>query len=534
MSWAGQIERHGRVRWPAGWPGGWVGLLVVALALPARAEDGAVAGEAVAVADNDAATAAEALASASPVDPAELATFRETESRFAARMAELDADTRRFLGLREEEERTKLVAGYDQLIATLSEMEDDNRVLTRERMEAFLRAYPDAEYADHVRFRLADLLFVAAKVEWAEAMREHAVVEARLMDEERWDEIPPEPKVDLRPAMDLYETIIANNAHLPDAEQYEHLDGAYYMLGFCAAEPSSAQRSEERARQAFLDLIRVKPNSDLVDAAHLFLGNIHFDNNQLHAAAAEYKKAFDRGPEGLYYVESLYQLAWTYFKMSGPEETERSMGPAGYDRAMELFTLVLDLSEEELQNTGRESEYAPDALKYMAICFSDIADFSELNAQQVAQRWFATRPDARYEWGIYKALAEVLTQQARFEEAVAVYRFMQDEWPLRPENPDLMWKVATLLASGGNPDYDAAAAAVVQLTERYHDETEWWAANRNNPDALAVARKFIEDSLADVAIDYHLRAQQSSNPDDYRAAAAKYREYLEKFPISDD
>ena len=41
--------------------------------------------------------------------------------------------------------------------------------------------------------------------------------------------------------------------------------------------PSSAQRDEEKAKQAFLDLIRVSPDSELVDAAQLFLGNIAFD-----------------------------------------------------------------------------------------------------------------------------------------------------------------------------------------------------------------------------------------------------------------
>ena len=205
--------------------------------------------------------------------------YRAIESRYTDRMAELDADTRRFLSLREVEERGKLVSGYDQLISTLSEMEDDNRLLTRERMQAFLEQYPDTSYASHVRFRLADLLYVAAKTEWLRTSEEYSVLEAQLIDEERWDEIPPQPMVDLGPTIGLYQRIIRDNVQLPPEQQYEHLDGSYYMLGFSYNESTSEQRDEVLAKQAFLDLIRVSPDSQLVDAAQLFLGNIAFDNN---------------------------------------------------------------------------------------------------------------------------------------------------------------------------------------------------------------------------------------------------------------
>jgi TolA-binding protein len=466
---------------------------------------------------------------------ADLLDYHATEERFRTRMSELDGDTRRFFTVREEEERVKLTAGYDQLIDTLSDMEQDNRVLTRERMEYFLQTYPNAIYASHVRFRLADLLFVAAKLEWEQAMAEYAAIEGRLIEEERWDEIPPEPKTNLQPAIDLYLRIIADNKDKPASEQYENLDGAYYMLGFCLFEATSGQRDESAASRAFVELTTETPDSPLVDAARLFLGNIHFERNELQLAIDQYQTVYDRGPEGKYYDDALYQLAWTYFKMSGPEVTDRSLGRPGFDLAMGLFTKILDLSEVQRRESGRDSNYAPDALKYMAISFSDIADFSDVSALSVGRQWFDAQPgEAAYEWGVYHQLGEALIQQARFAEAIEVFRFLQDDprWTLRPENPALMWRVAELHAS--ERDFDAAAAAVVQLTERYNEESPWWEANRTNPEALEVARKHIEESLADVAIDYHLKAQQTGNPDDYMAAAAKYREYLRKFPISDD
>lgn len=464
--------------------------------------------------------------------------FHSTESRYAQRMAELDADTRRFLDLREAEERSKLTDSYDQLLDELSAQEDDQRQLTAERMRSFLEHYPDAEYASHVRFRLADLVYVAAKREWLRSMSEYSVIEAQLVEEERWEEIPPQPELDLGETISLYQRVIDDNKDLPEAEQYEHLDGAYYMLGFSYTEASALQKDEAKAKQAFLDLLSERPNSELADAAQLFLGNIAFDTGEFDEAIERYTAVVARGPEGNYFEQAGYQLAWTYYKLAGPEVTELSLGMDGYDRALELFTDILDRAEEKKVIEGRESSFAPDALKYMAISFTDLSDFSDARtALGVAQDYFRGLDAPReYEWDVYKELAETLTQQARRPEAIEVYRFMQDDprWQLRPENPTLMYEVAKLLASGIEADQDAAAGAVVELTERYNTDTAWWQANRTNPDALAVARQFIENSLGEVAKDYHLRAEQTGEAADFLLAAEKYQEYLEKFPISDD
>ena len=117
-----------------------------------------------------------------------------------------------------------------------------------------------------------------------------------------------------------------------------------------------------------------------------------------------------------------------------------------------------------------------------------------------------------------------------------MYRHLQNDprWVNRPENPTFQMKVVQLLGTGLFADPAAAGAARLELTERYNEGGEWWVANRNNPEALNVARSFIEGSLLDVAIEYRVRAQESGEPADYALAAEKYKEYLDKFPISDD
>jgi hypothetical protein len=101
--------------------------------------------------------------------PDEVTAFRSATDRFRDRMQELESDTRAFVAMRESEERERLVGGYDALITSLEGIEDSQRVLTQQRFEAFLAEYPDARYSSHVRFRLADLYYEVAALEFLDA-----------------------------------------------------------------------------------------------------------------------------------------------------------------------------------------------------------------------------------------------------------------------------------------------------------------------------------------------------------------------------
>ncbi len=482
-------------------------------------------------------------------DPGQIKTYNATADRFRARMAEFEDDARRFLDEREREERVALSEGYDALIDTLTELEVNQRGLSIERFEAFLERYPDAPYASHVRFRLADLYYEQASEDWLVDTEEYyAAVEKAGDDFELLEELGEEPKVDLSRSVALYQRIIRDNRHLPPEQRYEYLDGALYMLGFCQRDKSTTVYDSQASHDAFAELVALLPDSRLADDAHLFLGMYYFDDADWDEAIAQYLAVYEKGPDGsTWYVEAMYQLAWSYYKQSK------------YDRALGLFVALLDHSEETLLESGRQSDYRPDAIKYMAISFVDISDRTaneedvlEGDPVAAAEAYFSTIEPRDYEWDIYVELANVLTLYQRYPAAVSVYRKLQTDprWLERPENPQFQMEVAKLLASGLFADQGAAAQAILEMTEMYSDQSQWWEANRNNPDALAVARDYIEDSLSDVAREYAIKANQKrlelgytgdqvdQFPPElvaaYAEAAEKFQEYLDKFPISND
>jgi TolA-binding protein len=467
----------------------------------------------------------------SELDPAEMDAFRSARVRFQERMRELDADTQRHIALREVEERTRVADGYDGVIGSLEEVERDKRDVAIERFEGFLVRYGSSPYSSDVRFRLADLLWERARERWLEDHALYDVEEAELLAEGRFDELRPEPMVELGPSIELYKRIIEDNKDLPRDQQYEYLDGTYYMLGFAQKDENASERDEDAARAAFDELIRVRPDSDLVDTANLYIGNILFDGGQFDDAIARYQTVMSRGSTGRHYLDSMYYLAWSHYKMSAL--------PEDYPRALALFDDLLEASGREFEDTGRRSNYEPDAIKYMAHSFSDISDMTGAGATEVADAYFASRGQRDNDRDIFIAMGDVLVQYGRYREAVGVYRRLQESpWEFEPDNPDHQFQVVRLLATVASSEldgnYEESAAARVELTARYNEGSPWWSANRNDPEALENALGYIEGSLSAVAREYWIAATRTGSAADYAAAAQKFGQYLDTFPIADD
>ncbi len=447
----------------------------------------------------------------------EIEAWNEVNERFEARSREFTQDVSDIVENRYFEEQGRITEGYRALQTELEESEVHLRDLAIRRFEEFLEKYPDAAYSPHVMFRLADLYTEVAKEEWMVAADEFAALEETIEDPEELVELV-EPLIDYSRPIVLYDRI------LEDHPDYEYTGAAWYMLGYCYFDYLSEQHDTDRAREAFERLVREYPDSRPAVHGSMHLGEHHFDNLELDEAIAYYEKVIESGKEHELYDKGVYKLAWSHYKLSN------------YDEALTLFTELLDWSDEIYLQSGKVSDLRPEAVKYMAFSFSDLADFDESGRTpvQVAEAWFTQVGARDYEDDIFRALAEVLEGQAREDDAIEALEYYQDRWPLDPVNPELQLKVAELHVKKAMPDPEAAGRARTVLTERYNPDSAWWQANRADPDALAVAERFIEQSLADVAIEYHIRAQDTQVREDYQAASEKYREYLTRFPFADD
>ena len=151
----------------------------------------------------------------------------------------------------------------------------------------------------------------------------------------------------------------------------------------------------------------------------------------------------------------------------------------------------------------------------------------------IAKSFYSRIGERAYEPDVYERLADVLMQQTRYRDAIAVYDTMIKRWPDEPKNPTHLWTIAKPYRCS-MCRMPSLQNAITQLNELFNRDSAWAHANRNNPDALAVADGYIEQSLAQVAIDLHMAADQTGAPDQYSRAADLYSQYLNKFPFAKD
>jgi len=329
--------------------------------------------------------------------------------------------------------------------------------------------------------------------------------------------MPEAPMRDHSRAVRLFQGIVDS------FPEYGNADGAWYMLGFIQQRDETLQADDERGRDAYLALVDRYPDSEFAAAAHMALGEYFFDNHRIGSAIENYGKVVDlHAPDGQHYEKGLYKLAWSHYKLSS------------YDTCLDLLAKLLDWSEENFQRSGKRSAMAPEAIEYTAISFSDISDATGMDPVGVAKSFYSRIGDRDYEPDVYERLADVLMQQTRYSDAIRVYETMIDRWADEPKNPTYLWTIAKLYRSLDIPDNISAQNSITRLNELFNRDSAWAHANRNNPDALAVADGYIEQSLAQVAIDLHTAANETGEPTQYSRAADLYSQYLNKFPFAKD
>ncbi len=479
--------------------------LALVLAAPAFAADGAVA-------------------EGGPADPQEWASFQDTLERYSQRMKEFQSDARTILDAYEAEERAKISSSYGNAIKRTEDSEAALRRVAIARIEAFLAKYPTSEHTPDMLFRLADLYFEETELTFSGQMEEYARLEAQL-EQNPTMALPPPPLKDYTRPMDLYRRIIASYS------DYANLADTYYMLAWCLSAQNGEQYDLDAARDVYATIVERFPGSAFSNDANMRLGEYYFDlpgprdNPTVHVATAikYYEAVLADGPKGRNYDESIYKLGWSHYKLNQ------------YDKALAYLVQLLDYSDQQFLETGKISNMRPEAVEYLAISYADIADRQGRTAVEVATAHLNRVGDRKWQHEVIERLAEILLLQAKFEASIETYRYLQQKWPLDPENPVYQYEIAQIYGvKMPLRDLDRSAAAMKELSERYTEGTPWYNANRANPEAIAKARGYIETSLAQVATSELQNAQQTGKVEDFARAAAKYKEFLDKFPFADD
>jgi TolA-binding protein len=470
-------------------------------------------------------------------DPQEWAVFRDTLERYSERMRELQDDVKEILAAQEAEERSKVSGSYGAAIRRTEDAETSLRRVAIQRLEAFLQKYPTSEHAPDMLFRLADLYFEESELAFNARMDEYGRVEAQLAQNPNL--VLPEP-----PNKDYSKSVRMYNEVIRKFPNYAFLADTHYMLAWCLSVTNSEQYDPDAARDVYQTIVDRFPGSAFANDANMRLGEYYFDlpgtraNPTVHKSTAirYYEAVLRDGPSGRNYDESIYKLGWTHYQIND------------YDRALAYLVQLLDYSDQQFLQTGRESNMRQEAVQYLAISYADIAERGGRRAIEVAAEHLGQVGDRKWQHDVVEYLADILWQQARWEASIDAYAYLQERWPDHPTNPIYQRNIALIWAGSPQnaftppqarppmpfPDLAKSGQAFARLATDYVDGTRWAEANRNNPDAIGAARKFIEKSLSTVATERLIKARETGSVEDYREAARQYTEFLDKFPFADE
>ena len=522
-----------------------------------------------------------------PPSPEKLAGLRELEeeaSRFI-KIGESYRDTILALVKREyARQRIERDQEFSEQIRAEEEKEDAARLDAIERFEHFIEKYPsDPTYTADAMFRLGELYFerdaILAQVNMDAYLAER---DRRLDAGQSYDDLKfPEKSFD--DTINLYRKLIAS---FPD---YERLDGAYYLIAYCLNEMGKP----DEARLAWLNLVcaneykyeapkestdegddkksleeehpsltmddpKRKSDAPLDDPygpcksaventkfyaeTWLRIGEYHFDldysEEGIDYAISAYNKVLLL-PEDRNYNLALYKVAWAYYRASR------------YPEAMAHFAQLVQWSDDEEKRTGRRgSELREEALQYLGIGFAyddwnenQVPDPSEglpTGLQRVQDPTLLPQ-DRPWTSEVYYRLGSVYFDEAKYPEAIEVWKLALSRWPLVPQAPEIQNMIAR--AYTRHNESEAAAKERSKLGE-YLEGSAWWAANMDHPAEQRNAQLLAEEAVVSTAIIQHQQAQQlrrrcveeqeialcEEAQKEYALAATAYLQYINAYP----
>ncbi len=474
--------------------------------------------------DQAAEEAEAAQAAEEELDPQALADWRAGVERYEERTLEFALEVDRIIRRKYTDERTELKEGYERLLGSADIEERQLRDQAIDAHERFVKDHPNSPYTARRMFRLAELYFEKSDEDYLAANIRYDEM-GDLWEQGKLEYLPEPPEKDLRRSIALYKRIIRQ---FPD---YSDLGVVYYTLGYCYSDETSRHLDSGRAEQTYQALLDNVEDSPYRAQAYFRLGDLYFEENQHERALAYYSAVVDefeeKGTDSFedttqerLYELALYKLAWAQYKLVREEE------------AIGRFMTLLDWAQVKEDRTGKAADLKTESIRYLAVSFSDLALERDISPVEYGISALVGRREAPWAFDVLVELGSILTDQARFEEAIEAYERVQMLQPLHPMGPEFQHKVVVLNQNLIVPDADGAAQARVELTNRYGLESEWFAANKNDKEATSLAEKYILESLQQVAIAYRVKAQESNDPNDYLLAARKYVEYLDRYPFA--
>jgi TolA-binding protein len=305
----------------------------------------------------------------------------------------------------------------------------------------------------------------------------------------------------------LYEDVLAKHSAYPNRDRVLYqLSRAYELSG-----------EHEKALKALDQLVYEYPDSAYFGETQFRRAEIFFVEKHYGQAEDAYESVIKQGPEGRFYIHSLYKHGWSHFKQ------------ADYDYGIPSFNKVLDsllangVEEEQIAQLSQpDQELLDDTLRAISLSFAYLGGPDELS------KFYAEAGRKPYEILVYERLGKQYLDKRRWSDAANTYRQFVETHQFSPKAPHFQVKSIEAYKKGEFPS--EVLRAKKQFVVDYNLKSEYWAHNDVTKSNDIVT--LLKSTITDLAKHYHSIAQKErKKPKEYYDEAATwYSAYLESFP----
>jgi tetratricopeptide (TPR) repeat protein len=257
------------------------------------------------------------------------------------------------------------------------------------------------------------------------------------------------------------------------------------------------------------------PNADLELVRHAWIRGVADYTftvpGELDESIAAYLKVANGGNDSKLYAESLYKLAWAYYKRDYlPNAIER------FDASVKLYDQIV------AQGGIPALELRDESIQYISVAFTDPWE-GETNsdpnkAMERAKAFYKGRENEPHVRDVWVAMGRAFAELQAWDQSIDAYRTaIGPPWELNPKNPVVHQEIVNVFELKG--DKFAADNAAAELATRYAPGTPWYAANEKDREAMDNQRRIAERALYAAARNTHSAATQMRK--DYDLAKTK-------------
>ncbi len=472
----------------------------------------------------------------SPRDKDELKDVEVEYERFLQSANEHDLRMRS-IARREYDSRTaELQKRYADKIAKAEADRGRRHGDTVALLEKFLQNHPGHEqFTPDAMFRLADLYIDVADEE----------VEAQLTAQEQAGPVPGAPDAaaivaDYGRSTALWQQILTR------FPSYRQTPSTLYLLAYygkakderrslqiflalaCAnkfkwdAAPTKPPSREEALKRIERKDLRDPysdctpyPNAEAELVRHAWIRGVadyHFTiPGELDEAIASYLKVANGGNESKLYAESLYKLAWSYYKRDRLNDSIRR-----FDESVRLYDSIIAAGGQP------PLELRDESIQYISVAFTDPwegeTESDPAKAFERARAFYKGRENEAHVRDVWVAMGKAFTELQAWDQAIDAYRTaIGPPWELNPANPVVHQEIVNVFETKG--DKFAADNAAAELAIKYAPGTAWYAANESDREAMENQRRIAERALYAATRNTHSAATTLRK--DYEAATKK-------------